>query len=126
VTSVTWERLGIRQRDFQATVTDRGRKVRFVGNADGAAVVALTGLIGDIHKVAEQLAGEEVMIDLQELEFMSASCFKLLVTWVAQIQELAPEARYRLRFRANPGISWQKRSLRTLTCFATDLIAVEP
>lgn len=123
---MTWERLGIRQRDFQATVTDRGRRVRLTGNADGAALPALGGLIEDLHRVADRFAGDEVNVDLRELEFMSASCFKVFVNWIAHIQELAPEARYKLRFSANPGITWQRRSLRTLTFFATDLISVEP
>ncbi|MBX3158696.1 MAG: hypothetical protein KF773_22195 [Deltaproteobacteria bacterium] len=123
---MTWERLGIRQRDFQATVTDHGRRVRLSGNADGAAVAAFGGLVDDIHKAHDRFAGDAVTIDLHELEFMSASCFKVLVGWIAQIQDLEPGARYRLCFRANPGIAWQARSLRTLTCFATDLISVVP
>jgi hypothetical protein len=41
------------------------------------------------------------------------------------INDLPPEQRYQLRFAPNPAIPWQRRSLRTLSCFATDLVVVE-
>jgi hypothetical protein len=49
-----------------------------------------------------------------------------LATWLARVRALPAERRYRLRFRANPHLSWQRSCLRALACFATDLVAVEP
>ena len=67
----------------------------------------------------------DVTLDLRSLEFMAASCFNVFVMWVGLINERALEARYRLRFAINPAVPWQKRSLATLTCFATDIVKVE-
>jgi hypothetical protein len=56
---------------------------------------------------------------------MSASAFNELVTWLGSIHELPEEKRYKLRLLSNPDIHWQRRSLKTLSCFAIDLVSVE-
>jgi len=56
---------------------------------------------------------------------MSAASFTALVGWLSLVHELPPERRYRIRFKANPLIRWQRRSLGALSCFATDVVAIE-
>jgi hypothetical protein len=48
----------------------------------------------------------------------------VLVAWLGRVNELALDQRYELRFATNPAIPWQRRSLHTLSCFATDLVVV--
>jgi hypothetical protein len=55
---------------------------------------------------------------------MAASCFNVFVMWVGLINELPPDQRYALRFTINPAVPWQRRSLTTLSCFATDIVSV--
>ena len=62
---------------------------------------------------------------MRQLEFMSAAAFNALVGWLALLSDLPPEHRYRIRFRSNPNIRWQRRSLCALSCFATDVVAIE-
>ncbi|MDB4954719.1 MAG: hypothetical protein JWO36_2288 [Myxococcales bacterium] len=100
-------------------------ELRLSGNADNAALTPLRELVGRLHRKICEVATCQIVIDIRRLEFMSASCFNVLVSWIALIQDLAPEARYKLRFKSDPAIPWQRRSLRTLSCFATDLITVE-
>lgn len=117
--------LAIRDLDFEATVQlEAPAQFRLAGNADGAIVAQLTTLIGDLHARLAQGDIREVTVDIRGVEFMNASCFNVFVSWVNMIHELPPESRYLLRFSIHPGIPWQRRSLRTLSCFATDLVQV--
>lgn len=95
------------------------------GSADTDTAEPLTALVHQLH--AELVAGTVrlVLIDISQLDFMSAASFNVLVSWVGLIQDLDPAQRYQLRFRSSTKILWQRRSLKTLSCFATDLIEVE-
>lgn len=94
------------------------------GNADYAALDALDTLIERIHAEATRAGVKETVVDLRELEFMNSSCFKSMVSWVTNIQELEADKQYKIRFVSNPQMHWQKRSLHSLRCFATELISV--
>jgi hypothetical protein len=120
------EELAFKDGDFVAEARlDVVSQLRLTGNADGSIVTPLTNLVHDVHdKMLETRAGE-LAIDIRSLEFMNATCFNVLVEWVSMINELPPEQRYQLRFATNPAIPWQRRSLRTLSCFATDLVVVD-
>ena len=95
------------------------------GSADIAASSTLGALLAGLHTELVASAAQEVIVDMVQLEFMSASAFNALVSWLGLVQELSPERRYHMRFRSSDKILWQKRSLRTLSCFATDLIEIE-
>ncbi len=97
----------------------------FSGVAELDVRDALPQLLKRLHLEAQQLKIKEVMVDFHRLEFMNSSCFKGFVSWINDIQELAEDKQYRLRFRSNPEILWQRRSVHALKCFATDLITVE-
>jgi hypothetical protein len=56
---------------------------------------------------------------------MSAASFNALVGWLSLVHDLPPERRYRIRFQSNPLIRWQRRSLGALSCFATDVVAID-
>ncbi len=85
----------------------------------------MTSLVYALHTTALATAVTSVTVDFTNLEFMSASCFKSLVTWVNDVSELDERKRYKIRFRTNAGIPWQRRSLHALKTMATDLITVE-
>jgi hypothetical protein len=95
------------------------------GDASGDAFEALGKLLTLLHTEAIRRGVAEVAVDIRHLEFMSSSCFKCLVTWVTDIQALEDGAQYKLRFLSNPNVGWQKRSLRSLHCFAIDLVKIE-
>jgi hypothetical protein len=117
--------LAIRDLDFEAAAeVVAGASVRFSGNADGTIVPQLTRLIDELHRELVERGRHELTVDIRSLEFMNASCFNVFVSWLNLIIELPPESRYQLRFSINPAIPWQRRSLRTLSCFATDLVQV--
>lgn len=98
---------------------------RFVGTADVEAKAHLDEVVKALHEEAVKRAATKVEIDFRELEFMNSSSFKVFVTWLAQVQELAVDKQYRIHFRSNPNLHWQRRSLAALSCFAVDLVAIE-
>lgn len=98
---------------------------RFVGTADVEAKPYLDEVVTKLHEEALRLSATKVEIDFRELEFMNSSSFKVFVTWLALLQELATDKQYRIHFRSNPNLHWQRRSLAALSCFAVDLVAIE-
>jgi hypothetical protein len=117
--------LTIRELDFQAAAAfDGAPQLELSGNADGRIEAALFALVNAFHEDACSASARHVVVDIRRLEFMNASCFNVFVSWLALVNELAPERRYELRFTTNPKMPWQRRSLRTLSCFATDLVVL--
>jgi len=92
----------------------------FPGSPDGSPDEQLAHFLS-----TEVFPRSEIVVDMHALEFMAASCFTELVAWLTRLQELEPDDRYRIRFRSNPTILWQKRSLRALSCFDTDIVTIE-
>jgi hypothetical protein len=108
-----------------AHVRDDGLEMQISGSAEIPAAAVMSSLVQALHAQALALGVATVTIDFTNLEFMSSSCFKSLVTWVNDISELEEAKRYKVRFRTNAGIPWQRRSLHALKTMATDLISVE-
>jgi hypothetical protein len=112
--------------DFVADVAHGEVSVlRLVGSADTAAQAPLDTLLGALHGELLEQKTREIVVDMRGLDFMSAACFTQFVGWLQRLQTLPEAERYRIRFRMNPTIPWQKHSLDTLSCFDTDLIAIE-
>jgi len=112
--------------DFVADVAHGEVAVlRLVGSADNATTTPLGTLIAALHDELIERKTREIVVDMRGLDFVSSSCFKQLLGWLGRLQELAEADRYRIRFRVNPSIAWQKHSLHALSCFDTDLIAIE-
>ncbi len=120
------EIVNVTGEDFKGTAHQDGTKFNVVlkGNADYAALDALQMLFNRAHAEAVRLGAKQIAVDLRELEFMNSSCFKCLLTWIAEIQELDIERRYKVEFLSSSQLQWQKRSLSSLRYFAADLISV--
>jgi hypothetical protein len=116
--------LAIRDLDFEARVELDVPRLVLAGNADGTIVTHFAGLVADLHQKLVALAPRAITIDLRALESMNASCFNVFVNWIGLITDLAADHRYRLEFESNSAIPWQRRSLDTLACFATDLVRI--
>jgi hypothetical protein len=114
--------------ELSGHVTQEGDGVvalRLKGNADTRAMQPLDVMLKLLHAQVLEARIKEVVVDLRELEFMNSSCFKAFVSWLSDLQEVAPERQYRIRILSDSGKHWQRRSLGALSCFAVDLIRVE-
>jgi hypothetical protein len=103
-----------------------GLTLRLSGSADMTTRRPLEALIERLHGRLEAAGASAIRVDLRQLEFMSAASFNALVGWLSLVHDLPPERRYRIRFQSNPLIRWQRRSLGALSCFATDVVAIDP
>jgi anti-anti-sigma factor len=114
-------------REFSVEARHDGDAIHLTmtGNADMHAIEPLTAMLEKLHVEALRLTIKQVVIDIKQLEFMNSSCVKAFVALIASLQETPQPAQYRLRFQSNPELRWQRRSLHSLQCFATDLITVE-
>ena len=96
-----------------------------IGNADESTREHVQRAVTAMREQASVLRVEEVAVDMRELEFMNSSCFKCLITWLSDLLEQPAELRYQIRFLSDSTKHWQHRSLRALSCFATDLVSIE-
>lgn len=100
----------------------RALQLRFAGNADLDAKDALEVLMPRVHAESLRLGAREVVVDFTALEFMSSSCFRALVSWISDVQDLPTDRQYRIRLISSASVLWQRRSLHALKCFADDLV----
>lgn len=116
----------ILEADFGADVLPGDPpELRLTGSADSDTTVRLTSLLSSLHDRLSAKRIPTVVVDITALELMCASAFNALTVWLMRIADAPAEARYHVRIRSNPTIPWQRRTLMTLSCFATDLISVE-
>ena len=101
---------------------ERRLDLRLTGAADARATADLEAFTRRAHEEARRLGVPEVSVDLSELSFMSSSCLKAFVIWLSEVRELAPHARYKLRFVWDEKCYWQRRSLQALKTFAEEII----
>jgi hypothetical protein len=111
--------------ELTAELASEGIDVRFVGTADMHAIEPLDLYLASVHSVATERRVKRVRVDFRKLEFMNSSCFKSFVSWIGNVQDLAPSTRYQIEFQSNSQMHWQRRSLNALRCFAMDVVAIE-
>lgn len=110
---------------FESEIGTDTIRARFSGSADVDAIVPLRDLMASLHAELVRVSAREIEIDLRDLEFMNAACMKLFVNWISEILDAPEEQRYRLRFRSNPEVRWQRRSLMALQCLTTDVVVLD-
>jgi hypothetical protein len=110
---------------IRASLAENTIEARLAGTADTDVRGTLQDYINSMHWEAARIGVAAVVVDLRELEFMNSSCLKVFVAWLAQLRDLDPVKQYKVRFRSNPALLWQRRSLAALSCFAIDLVTIE-
>ena len=112
--------------DFIAEISYAdGAVLRLTGSADKSSTDAIAGMFSALHEELCKRAARAVVIDMTNVDFMSAPCFRELLAWVTKVQEMDAAKRYKLRLRGNKSLPWQTHSLAALSCFDTDLLSVE-
>jgi hypothetical protein len=111
--------------EVSAAVAEDVLVATFAGSAEMQAFEALKKVVTALHEEALAQHVLAVAVDFTQLEFMSSSCFKCLVSWIGDITELPEGRQYKIRFRSSTEQLWQRRSLHVLQTFATDLVTIE-
>lgn len=105
---------------------DRSLFVRMTGVADLRAARPLADFLIGLHRDSVRHGVTEATVDLREVEFMSAPCFRGFVAWVGEIQREGADRQYRLAFIRSGERQWQQRTLHALVALAPALVSVEP
>ncbi len=116
----------VKTNDFQAVASLASWVItmKLEGTADLRVNAPLEDFVQQVRSEAARIKVKEVVVDFRALEFMNSSCFKAFVSWLAQVEDIEPDARYRIRFLSDNSKHWQKRSLVALSCFASDVVEV--
>ncbi len=99
--------------------------IKMRGNADMAAHDQLKRFLDDVHASAMASRIKQVGFDVQELYFMNSTCLSLLMRLINAVIESSSPPPYSLRFKSNPNLRWQARSLRALSSYALNVVFVE-
>jgi hypothetical protein len=95
------------------------------GNADMAAHERLKTYLDELDAAARASHVKEAVFDFQDLYFMNSTCLSLLLRLINGVATAKPEEQYKLRFRSNPNLRWQKKSLEALRAYADELVVIE-
>jgi hypothetical protein len=95
------------------------------GDADARSQSALENLLVSVHDEAVRRGAPEVTVDFRDCDFVNSSCLKAFIVWLDRIQKLPPGQHYRLRFLADEGKPWQRRSFQAIAALAGDLFQIE-
>jgi anti-anti-sigma factor len=118
---------GIKVEGFSAQSERVGANivVSLRGNADMAVHDRLKKYLDDLHDQARVTRAKEAVFEIQELYFMNSTCLSLLLRFINGVSAGKPGEQYKLRFRSNPNLRWQKKSLDALRAYAEDLVVIE-
>ena len=112
--------------DFTAEMSYAdGAVLRLTGSADKSSTPALADMVAALHDELCRRGTRVLVIDMYDVDFMAAPCFRQLLAWVDKVQELESAQQYKIRLRGNPSVPWQTHGLAALACFDTELISVE-
>jgi hypothetical protein len=112
---------------FSLTARHEGNAVfvKIIGNGDMETPMTLSSYLKKVHTEALRVRAHSVVVECDELYFMSSACIKCLVTWIDSIVKLDHADRYKVKFQANPNLPWQRRSFEALRRFAPALVHVD-
>ena len=117
----------VKGQHFSADWNTQGKTlcVSLQGNADMAVQDDLKAFLDSLHVAMGAAGATEAVFDLTDLFFMNSSCLSLLLRFLNGVVDLPPADRYRVRFRSNPNLRWQRRSLAALQNYAKDIVGIE-
>jgi hypothetical protein len=99
--------------------------VKLTGNGDMETPALLGSYLKKIHGEVLRVRAHSVIVECDELYFMSSACIKCLATWIDGIVKLDPMERYKVKFQSNANLPWQRRSFEALRRFAPALVQVD-
>ena len=95
------------------------------GNADTVVYEQLKTFLDEVHGAASRAEVDEAVFEVKDLYFMNSSCLSLFLRLINMIIESKNVAKYKIRFRANPNLRWQKKSLQAIVSYAREIVSVE-
>lgn len=95
------------------------------GNADMAVHEKLKTFLDEVHLTVRSARAKEAVFEFEEVYFMNSSCLSLLLRFINTVVGAPSSQQYIVRFKSNPKLRWQQKSLDALRAYAEDLVFVE-
>jgi anti-anti-sigma factor len=117
----------IKAEGFSAQLEQRGSAVvvSMRGNADMAVHDKLKAFLDDVHATVRGAGAKEAVFEFEELYFMNSSCLSLLLRFINTVVATPTSQHYLVKFKSNPKLRWQQKSLDALRAYAQDHVFVE-
>src|SRR5258708_35154770 len=117
----------IKAESFSAHYEAKGNQmiVWMRGNADMAVHERVKAFLDALDQAVRAARAKEAVFELAELYFMNSSCLSLLLRFINGVVGLRTPEQYKVRFRSNPNLRWQRKSLAALRAYAQELVVVE-
>jgi hypothetical protein len=117
----------IKAESFSAHYETQGNSVVvwMRGNADMAVHERVKAFLDALDQAVRAARAKEAVFELGELYFMNSSCLSLLLRFINGVVSLRPSDQYKIRFRSNKNLRWQRKSLSALRAYAQELVVVE-
>jgi hypothetical protein len=117
----------IKAESFSAHYDAKGDKIVVVmrGNADMAVHERVKAFLDALDYAVRSARASEAVFEFGELYFMNSSCLSLLLRFINGVVGLRAADRYKVRFRSNHNLRWQKKSLAALRAYAQEIVFVE-
>jgi hypothetical protein len=87
---------------------------------------SLSPYLRRVHDAALADGARSVRIDLTELDFMSSSAIRALMSWIIWIRDEAEARRYQLAFVWRTDSDWLRPTLSALETIGGGIVVVEP
>jgi nitrogen-specific signal transduction histidine kinase/CheY-like chemotaxis protein len=101
-------------------LSDGGLVFVLEGDCDFESWPDLTRALAQLHDAALRRKCREVTLDLRQLDHMTSSGLKALLTWLDDIEAVPLERRYRVRLLTDRSKHWQSRSLGAIVGLVGD------
>jgi hypothetical protein len=98
--------------------------VSMKGNADTVVGDRLKVFLDELHRVAGAWSIREAVFEFHDLYFMNSSCLSLFLRLINVVLESRLH-KYTLRFRSNPNLRWQQKSLQAILAYAGEIVRIE-
>lgn len=97
--------------------------VKLTGCLDMETAPALERYLSSLNRALSTDGVREVEFDTAGLYLMSSSSISLLATWIKRLKNVSPGCR--VKFRTNPNLTWQRRTLDSIRRVAEAIVTVD-
>lgn len=106
----------------QSELVAQRLRVKLTGCLDMETAPALERFLGALTRALSTDGVREIEFDTEGLYLMSSSSISHMATWVKRLKSVSPSCR--IRFKTNPNLAWQRRTLDSIRRVAEAMVEV--
>lgn len=100
-----------------------GLRVKLTGCLDMETAPSLERYLASVSRALDSQSVREVEFDVEGLYLMSSSSISHMAVWIKRLKVQAPACR--VRFKTNPNLAWQRRTLDSLRRLAERVVTID-